>query len=303
MIHALTIDVEDEHNVIARDWLGRDGPPTRAVVDNMDRILGWLADRGVRCTCFILGEVAVTFPDLIRRIASDGHELGVHGFYHRQIFNLTPETFRREVEDAKMLLEDLTGLPVRGHRAPAFSIMPTTRWALDVLADVGFSYDSSVFPINGRRYGWPGFPLDIHEVQLTNGQSIVEAPLSTVTAWGRRWPACGGGYLRHFPGGVTHWALKRIAKQRPAIIYLHPYEIALTGPWRDTEGLSFPQALRIRRMYAMQRRNRRTVEPKILSLLDRYQFAPLIEVIESTLGRTGDASQSKQLSTGGVRST
>lgn len=285
MIHALTIDVEDEFNVIARDWLGREGPPTRAVVDNMERILGWLSERNIHATCFVLGEVAEAFPDLIRRIASDGHELGVHGFRHRQVFKLTPQTFRNEVEPAKRLIEDLTGRAVLGHRAPAFSIMPETDWALEVLAEVGFAYDSSIFPIRGRRYGWPDFPLDIHEVRLKSGRSIIEAPLSTLTLFGRRWPACGGGYIRHFPGALTHWALRRISQYRPVIVYLHPYEIAMTEPWRDTQGLSRRDASRIRRMYSLQRRNRRTVEPKVLSLLDRYPFAPLGEVIESAIGR------------------
>ena len=114
MIHAFTVDVEDYHNIIARDWLGRDGPPTRAVVENTGRFLRHLATRNRRATFFVLGEVAAAYPGLIRDIAAGGHELGVHGFYHRQVFKLTAESFRKEVVDAKKLIEDISGQPVRG---------------------------------------------------------------------------------------------------------------------------------------------------------------------------------------------
>lgn len=283
MIHAFTVDVEDYHNVMARDWLGRDGPPTPAVLDNTSRILKHMAQFGVRGTFFILGEVADTYPDLVRDIAAGGHELGVHGFYHRQVFKLTPESFRKEVADAKALIEDLTGRPVIGHRAPAFSIMPNTAWALDVLADVGFRYDSSIFPIAGRRYGWPGFRLDIHEVDLAGGRSIIEAPLSTVSLLGKRLPACGGGYLRHFPGAVTRWAVRRIGCDRPAIVYTHPYEIETNLGPLDTSGLDAQTARRAQRFHRWQLRNRGSVEAKLVRLLQEFEFSPLWEVVRSTL--------------------
>ncbi len=284
MIHAFTVDVEDYHNIIARDWLGRDGPPTRAVVENTGRFLRHLATRNRRATFFVLGEVAAAYPGLIRDIAAGGHELGVHGFYHRQVFKLTAESFRKEVVDAKKLIEDISGQPVRGHRAPAFSIMPDTAWALDVLAQAGFVYDSSIFPIAGRRYGWPGFREDIHEVTLTGGRTIIEAPMSTVTLFGKRLPACGGGYLRHFPGIVTTWALRRIEKLRPAIVYTHPYEIELPIGGLDTTGLSVTDARRVQRFHRLQLRNRATVERKLASLLDEFQFDTLWNVIQRAMG-------------------
>lgn len=280
MIHAMTIDVEDYHSVFGRDWLEREGPPTEAVVRNSRRMLGWLAERDVRCTCFVLGEVAEAFPDLIREIAAGGHELGVHGYYHRQVFKLNPDSFRREVSDAKALIEDIAGSPVSGHRAPAFSIMPETSWALDVLAEVGFEYDSSIYPIKGSRYGWPGFPLDIHEMQLAGGRRIIEAPLSTVSIFGRRFPSCGGGYLRHFPAFVTHYAIGRVARQRPAIVYLHPYEIETDSPPIDASHLPSDRQSQVIQSHNRQLRNRDTVEAKVRRLLNEFSFAPLTEIIQ-----------------------
>ena len=283
MIHALTIDVEDYRNLFARNCLGREMPPTDAVVRNTSRLLELLANHEVRATFFILGEVAEAFPQLVRDIAEQGHELGVHGFYHRQVFNLTPDQFRKEVGNAKSLIEDMIGGRVEGHRAPAFSIVPKTRWALDVLAEVGFRYDSSIFPIKGRRYGWPGFPPDIHRVALDGGRSIIEAPLSTVSMFGRRLPACGGGYLRHFPGVFTRWAMRHMQRRRPAIVYLHPYEIELDCSRPDTSRLSITAACRARKFHWMQRRNRHTVERKVVRLLAEFQFGPLVEVIDRVL--------------------
>jgi polysaccharide deacetylase family protein (PEP-CTERM system associated) len=283
MINALTIDVEDYHNVIARDWLGKDGPPTDAVVKNTRRFLQHFADHNVCGTFFILGEVAKTFPELVREVAAAGHELGVHGFKHRQVFKLTPDEFRREVSDAKALIEDVAGVGANGHRAPAFSIVPDTKWALDVLADVGFTYDSSVFPIAGKRYGWPGFPLDIHKVELDQGRSIIEVPMSTVGILGKRLPACGGGYLRHFPWFVTRWAMKRVQRQRPAIVYMHPYEIEVDCGPLDTSSLDNKAAQRTKRFHRLQLRNRHTTERKLLRLLTSFTFAPLGRVIHDTI--------------------
>lgn len=279
-MHALTIDVEDYHNVIARDWLDRDGPPTEAVVSNTQRLLRHLDAFNTRATFFVLGEVAETFPGLIREIAGSGHELGVHGYCHRQVFKLTPETFRSEVGDAKARLEDIAQVEIAGHRAPAFSINPDTQWALEVLAELGFRYDSSIFPISGRRYGWPGFPQDIHEMTLPSGRSIIEAPLTTVSILGRRLPACGGGYLRHLPGWVTRWAIRRVQRWRPAIVYMHPYEIEVGCGLLDTSALLPEQARRVQRFHRLQLRNRHTTERKFLRLLREFHFAPLGEVLD-----------------------
>jgi len=203
------------------------------------------------------------------------------------VFRLTPEEFRREVGRAKSLVEDLGGAAVQGHRAPAFSITPDTRWALGILAESGFRYDSSVFPIAGRRYGWPGFPPDIHEVTLDGERQIVEAPMSTVSVLGRRLPVCGGGYVRHFPYAVTRWAMRRVQRERPAIVYVHPYDIEVTEQRLDTAGLEPQAARRARRFHRRQLRNRHTVEGKIVRLLHEFEFAPLGEVINRALKEEG----------------
>ncbi|HUN81002.1 MAG TPA: polysaccharide deacetylase family protein [Phycisphaerae bacterium] len=284
MVNALTIDVEDYHSIVSRDWCGEDMLPTRKVVENTTRLLDHFAQRKILGTFYILGEVAQAFPDLIRKIAAPGHELGVHGFYHRQVFKLDAESFRKEVADAKALIEDISGRQVLGHRAPAFSIMPKTEWALEVLAEAGFRYDSSIFPIKGRRYGWPGFRTDIHEITFPSGRKIIEAPLSTVQMLGRRWPACGGGYIRHFPKFVSRWAMRRVARERPAILYMHPYEIETDAGPVNTSGISAKAARRLRRMHWLQLRNRASVEDKVVSLISQFEFAPLARIIEQQLG-------------------
>ncbi len=284
MINALSVDVEDYHNLLARDWLDVDGPPSHAVVENTHRLMELFARFNARATFFVLGEVAESYPELIREIAHAGHELGVHGYRHRLIFKLTPDEFRQEISKAKALIEEAAGGQVWGHRAPAFSITPETSWALDVLAEQGFRFDSSVFPFAGRRYGWPGFRREIHEMTLDSGRKIIEVPMSTVTVAGRALPACGGGYLRHFPFAFTRWAMRRIQRHRPAIVYLHPYEIEVTGNPPNTHGLESVRARRVRRFHRFQLRNRHTVERKIVRLLEEFRFAPVGEVIKNVLG-------------------
>ena len=209
-INALSIDVEDYWSIFSRDWLHIDAQPSKAVVRNTEWFLDTLSTRNVKATFFILGEVAEKFPSLINKIAGQGHEIGSHGSSHKQIFKMDPEQFRREIAASKRLLEEITGTAVKGYRAPAFSVMEKTKWALEVLVQVGFEYDSSVYPISGKRYGWPGFSKDICKIDLPDGQSIIEVPMSTVTVLGKTLPAAGGGYIRHFPYIVTKLAIKQI---------------------------------------------------------------------------------------------
>jgi polysaccharide deacetylase family protein (PEP-CTERM system associated) len=283
MINALTIDVEDYWSILGRDWLEYDTTPTEAVVRCTEKVLSLIADAGHKATFFILGEVARAYPALVRQIAEAGHEVGVHGDIHRQVFKLTREEFAGEIGRGKKALEDITGMPVLGHRAPAFSVMPDTAWALEVLAELGMVYDSSVYPISGSRYGWPGFPDDIHDRPLDNGMSIIEAPLSRMTVLGKSIPSCGGGYLRHFPYWVTRWAMKQVGKRRPAIVYMHPYEVDTSAPAAPFDELLSQAPEASRNFHAAQLRNRQTVEPKLQKLFKRFAFAPLSTVIESQL--------------------
>jgi len=283
MLNALTIDVEDYWSIFSRDWLGMDAELSDAVVRNTEWFLETLAKHNVKATFFILGEVAKKFPSLIKKIAKNDHEIGVHGFSHKQIFKSTEEEFHREIADCKKLLEDIVSGSILGHRAPAFSIMPQTEWALEILAQEGFKYDSSVYPIAGKRYGWPGFSKDICKVDLPSGRSIIEVPMSVVTIFGKNLPAAGGGYIRHFPYAVTRWAIKRIQKNKPVIVYMHPYEIETEARTFRTEHLSNRDKRRVFRLHKMQQRNRNATVGKLIKLLDEFEFTTIAEVISKTI--------------------
>jgi polysaccharide deacetylase family protein (PEP-CTERM system associated) len=273
MINALTIDVEDYWAILQRDWLNiPQAKPSEVVVKNTEWFLKVLSEHNVKATFFILGEVAVCFPRLIKEIASQGHEIAVHGFYHRQIFKLSRDEFKKETGDAKKLLEDLCSQEVIGHRAPAFSMNKNTQWALEVLAELGYKYDSSVSPMAGRRYGWPGFKKEIHRMSLTSGRSIIEVPMSTISL-GIKELGVGGGYMRHLPYLYMKWAIKHIQKKRPVIIYVHPYEID-----EELINLSFDNIpgekdkIKALRFHRFQLRNRHTVKNKIIKLLNNFKF-------------------------------
>ncbi len=281
-VNAITIDVEDYYQLFAREHLGKSLSMGDEVLRSTAVMTDMMARRNVRGTFFILGNVAKAHPQLAPRLAAAGHEIGVHGFNHHQVFRLTARQFAAEVGDAKKLLEDQIGRPVVGHRAPVFSIGLETPWALSVLAGEGFLYDSSIFPFGGRRYGWPGFPLDIRRVELPDGRSIIEAPLSIVRFMGRAVPACGGGYLRHFPLWYTRWSMQHICQNRPTIVYLHPYETDTTEGPAEFRQMLADGPLRARLRHAGQCNNRGTVAPKLEMLLDSFRFAPLAEVIQQT---------------------
>ena len=281
-VSGLSIDVEDYWSIVSRDWLDRDAEPTEAVVRNTEWFLETLANHNVKATFFVLGEVAQKFPSLVKAIAQDSHEIGVHGYLHKQIFKLTRDQFWQEVDKCKKLLEDTISAPVLGHRAPAFSVIPETRWALDVLAQADFKYDSSVFPIAGRRYGWPGFSQDICRTELPSGRSIVEVPMSTVSILRRALPAGGGGYIRHLPYALTRWSMKRIQRDRPVIVYMHPYEIETDRLPLQTSHLSASAKATAIRFHKLQFRNRRSMPRKICRLLREFDFTTVWQVIENT---------------------
>jgi len=280
MLNALTVDVEDYWSIFSRDWLHQDMEPTEAVVKNTEWLLQTFADQNVKATFFILGEVAKKFPSLIKKIAKDGHEIGTHGFSHKQIFKLSEEQFRREIVDCKKLLEDVISEPVLGHRAPAFSIMPQTEWALEILAQEGFKYDSSVYPISGKRYGWPGFSKDICRIDLPSGRSIIEVPMSTVTALGKTLPVAGGGYIRHFPYVVTKCITKYIQKQRPVIVYMHPYEIDTERRKFEMGHLPKNEERQVTRFHRLQLRNRCSAKKKLLKLLTDFEFTTIKRIVQ-----------------------
>jgi len=224
-VNAFSVDVEDGISIAMRDRFGRHIPQTRRVVNLTRRLLELLDQHGIKGTFFVLGQVGEAFPELVREIQVSGHEIGVHGHDHHVFDKLSPAQARQELYRGKAVLEDITGVKMRGHRAPAFSINPNTAWVLDLLLDLGFEYDSSIMPCQGVGYGWPGKPLDIGPVETPQGRTIPEVPLSVTSVGGRLVPALGGSYFRLLPYAVSRGFFRRIQSERPVIMYLHPYEI------------------------------------------------------------------------------
>lgn len=187
---------------------------------------------GVSATFFVLGWVAERFPDLIRAIHERGHEVASHGFSHRLVYEQTPAEFREETVRSKKLLEDLIGVPVRGYRAASYSITKRSLWALDVIAEAGFEYDSSIVPVRHDLYGIPGAKAVPHLLETANGASVVEFPPTTLKVLGMQVPVGGGGYFRIYPYWLTMFFLNRInvGQQRPFIFYLHPWEVDPAQP-------------------------------------------------------------------------
>jgi polysaccharide deacetylase family protein (PEP-CTERM system associated) len=229
-VNAFTVDVEDYFHVAAlASAISRDSWATREyrVEANTDRLLGLLAERGVQGTFFVLGWVAERSPALVRRIAQAGHEIACHGFSHRLIYQQSPQEFREETTRAKTHLENLLGERVLGYRAASFSVTQDSLWALDVLIDLGFRYDSSIFPIRHDRYGLPGATPEPNVLRAPSGRTLVEFPMSAARFFGVQVPVSGGGYFRILPYWVTRAGLKQINERRgrPFTFYLHPWEV------------------------------------------------------------------------------
>lgn len=275
--NALTFDIEDWHQLVEWKLNGTLPPCSPHVIAQTHDILEMLADRGVHATFFILGLVASAYPALVREISAAGHEIGSHGWSHELIYRQRREQFAAETRRSKALLEDTIGGPVRGYRAAEFSITEQSRWALDVLAENGFAYDSSIFPIRGRRYGIPGTPLAPHTIRTSAGD-VLEVPLTAVTKGSRTWPVGGGGYFRLLPYAVTRGAIQQVnAAGRAAIVYFHPYEFSRTRlvPRLTSLGRYVTGA----RYVAFHNVNRGTNRRRFLRLLADFGFAPVADVI------------------------
>lgn len=234
IVNAMSVDVEDYFQVSAFDGVvAREswGARESRVCANTERLLAIFDQAGVRATFFVLGWVASRFPGLVRQIASQQHEIASHGYSHHLVYDQTPWQFREDVRRAKSILEDIGGTAVDGFRAPSYSVTERSLWALDVLVEEGYRYDASIFPIYHDRYGIPSSPRHPHVLKLTNG-SIVEAPASTVRCGRVNLPIAGGGYFRLLPYWWTKWGIERLntVERRPAIFYLHPWEIDPAQP-------------------------------------------------------------------------
>jgi len=280
MDSAFTVDVEDGVSLAMRDAFSRNIEQTDRVVKHTTQILELLHKYEIKGTFFVLGMVAERFPKLVKQIADGGHELGIHGYNHLRFFKMTPELAFNELSDAKKRVEDLTGFEVQGHRAPAFSITPETKWGLDVIARAGFKYDSSIMPVKGKRYGWPGFSKDITTITTESGRTLVEVPMSVGEFLGKELPVCGGGYLRLFPFRFTKKMFEQIGSKRPVIVYIHPYELdAVRYPDEYFEAMkksSWMKQIKMRSMWV----NRKNTFFKLEELFKRYPFVPLNQLVD-----------------------
>jgi polysaccharide deacetylase family protein (PEP-CTERM system associated) len=275
LVNAFTVDVEDYFHVAAlapavtpESWASRESRVER----NTEVLLGLLAEHGVRGTFFVLGWVAERSPTLVRRIAEAGHEVACHGYSHRLIYRQSQEEFRQETLRAKHGLEDILGQAVRGYRAASFSITRESLWALDVLIDAGFEYDTSIFPIRHDRYGIPGASPRLGPITAPSGRTIVEFPMSAARFLGVQVPVSGGGYFRILPYGVTRAGLRQINRRagRPFMFYLHPWEVDPGQPRIRVGAWS-----RFRHYTNLSR-----CEARLRRLLRDFAFAPAIDVLQ-----------------------
>ena len=283
----MSIDVEDYFHVSAmsksidrQQW---DDMPSR-VERNTSRLLDLFDEFETRATFFVLGWVAQRFPGLVREIRQRGHEVASHGMSHKLIYKQSRAEFEQETRTAKHLLEDITGAPVIGYRAASFSIIEDSLWALDVLEELGFSYDSSVFPVRRDLYGIPSAPRWPYRRETPAGRQIVEFPPTSFEALGMRIPASGGGFFRIYPYQVTRSIMRHTNRrlQHPCMFYLHPWEVDPDQP-RIRASLKS----RIRHYTNLSR-----VENRMRRLLNDFHFASVSDVLRdlSFLEPTKDAA-------------
>jgi len=273
--NALTVDVEDYFQVSAfaksinhEDW---DLHPRR-VERNTHLLLDLFEKAGVKATFFVLGWVAEREPQLVREISSRGHEVASHGFSHQLIYNQTPKVFRDETRRSKALLEELAGTEVKGYRAASYSITRKSLWALDILAEEGFKYDSSIFPVRHDRYGIPGAEETPHKLTTPAGYTLVEFPLSTARILNYKMPVAGGGYFRLYPYWLTRFGLRQVNNRGcPFVFYLHPWEVDSDQPRIEASAFS-----RFRHY-----NNLHKCEHRLERLLDDFSFTTCEDVLNS----------------------
>lgn len=239
--HMMTVDVEDYYHatvlaevIPAAVW----SQWPSHVEKNTERLLQLFDDTHIKATFFVLGWVAERYPELVKCIAAQGHEVASHGYSHQLVYQQTPLQFYQETYTAKALVEDLTGEAVNGYRAASYSITAHSLWALDILIELGFLWDSSIFPIYHDRYGMPGTPYEAYEITTAAGKRLVEFPLTTAEVLGAAIPSAGGGYFRQFPYWLFKALFHRAATQHhlPQMFYIHPWEI--DGDQPRVKGLS-----------------------------------------------------------------
>ena len=281
-LNAFTVDLEDwfqgltSTNPLVDQW-----PAFESRVEAATRhLLALLGEQDVRATFFVLGYVADSHPALIEEIAAEGHEIGVHGYYHRFVSQMTAAEFAQELDQTMAAIDRITGIVPIGHRAPYFSFNANTPWAFEVLESRGYSYDSSVFPTRNMLYGFPDAPRFPYKVP---GHDIVEFPATTMSFAGKKWPIAGGFYNRALPYAVIRQGIQQVNELgKPAVIYIHPWEL-------DT-GQTYDQVTFRERITHYHGRG--GLQKKLNRLLSDFQFGTLQDLLaqmESTLEQRSDS--------------
>lgn len=282
LVNAMTVDVEDYfHAEALLSVRGDSGLPVRFEAST-NGLLDLFAAQGIKATFFTLGWVADKAPGLVRRIIDEGHELAAHGFSHTRITDQTPDEFRLDIRRAKDTLEQAAGSRVRGYRAPTFSVGTSTLWAYEILADEGFCWSSSVYPVHHDLYGMPGSPRTPYFP--VEGLDFPEIPMSTVKVGGKIMQGGGGGYFRLLPYGLSSWAVRRVNAEsgQPFMFYCHPWEIDAGQP--RISGLPFKS--RIRHYTNLSR-----MEAKLGRLTRDFRWGRVDEVFDvARIKPTGDES-------------
>ena len=265
--NALTVDVEEYYHALVFQEGTRGAPTERLesrVEASIQRVLALMASAGAKATFFVLGQVAAAHPAMVRTIKGQGHEIACHGHRHEPISRLTPEQFRADIKQAKVVLEDLAGEPILGYRAPNFSIGRDQAWAYDILLEEGFRYDSSIYPIRHDSYGDHGAPRFPYELRRQGPHNLMQVPIGTVRLFGMNLPIGGGGYFRLLPFSLIHHGIRRVnvAEKRPIVFYFHPWEL---DP--DQPRPSMPWRNRFRHYVGMRKE-----EAKLARLLRAFQF-------------------------------
>lgn len=276
--HAMTVDVEDYFHVAAfanvispsewHQWPNRVEANTEVLLDLFDR-------KGIKITFFVLGWVAERYPELIKKLHANGHEIASHGYSHQLIYKQSPEVFRDETAKSKQILEGIIQESIRGYRAASYSITRQSLWALDILAELGFEWDSSIFPTRHDNYGIPGSPEAPYRIITSSGSSLTEFPLTTAKVLGQSVPAAGGGYFRQYPYALSRWLFDKASQggTKPQIFYLHPWEI-------DPEQPRVPNASWFSNFRHYTNLSR--CLPRLERMIDDFPFGTISESLGST---------------------
>lgn len=276
--NSMTVDLEEyfqvsnfQHLLPRTSWAtlaSRVEEPTR-------RLLDVLEATDTHATFFALGWVADRHPALLREISDRGHEIACHGYEHELVYEIGPERFRADLRRARVAIEDAVGVCVEGYRAPSYSITEDSLWALEILSEEGFRYDSSIFPIRHHRYGIPHFPRHPVQITLRGGHSIREFPMTTWQLGPLRLPLGGGAYLRFLPAALFRFGVGRlVASGEPTALYTHPWEVDFEQP-RQAVGWK----VRVNHYYNLER-----TEGRVRALLERFDFAPMARVLDDLAG-------------------